>query len=103
MTVDGPQVDCLGSSRTPDRRRSARRPGDQRGPYRWRPQYVPASGQPSVPAVDDELYLKARGAVRLQFGGAGLDIEPSCPDAHRVSIGRPAFQVEPVYAFRWTT
>jgi hypothetical protein len=29
-------------------------------------------------------------AVRPQFGGARLDIEPSCPDAHRASIEAPA-------------
>jgi hypothetical protein len=38
---------------------------------------------------NDELGLKARGLVRLQLGGAGLDVEPSCPDAHGGSIGRP--------------
>ena len=35
-----------------------------------------------VPAIDDEFRLFARGPVRLQLGDIGLDVEPSCPDAH---------------------
>jgi hypothetical protein len=51
-----------------------------------RPQHVAAGGQASIPAIDDELCLEARGSVRLELGGAGLDVETSCPDAHRASI-----------------
>jgi hypothetical protein len=40
-----------------------------------------------VPAIDDDLRLEARGAVRLQLGGASVEVEPSRPDAHRSSIG----------------
>jgi hypothetical protein len=58
------------------------------------PQHVAAGGQAPVPAVDDELRFEARGLVRLQLCGAGLDVEPSRPDAHGASIGRPAFEVD---------
>jgi hypothetical protein len=37
-----------GSSRAPAEDVQPRRPGDQRGPYRWRPQHVPASGQAPI-------------------------------------------------------
>jgi hypothetical protein len=40
------------------------------------------SGQSPIRTVDDELCLDARGPVRLQPGGAGLDVETSCSDAH---------------------
>jgi hypothetical protein len=30
----------------------------------------------------EKLRLEARGAVSLQLGGAGLDVEPSCPNPH---------------------
>jgi hypothetical protein len=53
-----------------------RRSGDQRGPNGGRPQHVAAGGQSPVPAVDHELRLEARGSVRLQLGGAGLDVDP---------------------------
>jgi hypothetical protein len=38
-----------------------------------------------------------RGSVRLQLGGASLDVEPSCPDAHDGSIAAPAPEVDPAY------
>jgi hypothetical protein len=81
MTVDGPQIDrpARAAARTEDV--EPRRPGDQRGPDGRRPQHVAAGGQASVPAIDDQLRFEARGAVRLQLGGTGLDVEPSCPDA----------------------
>jgi hypothetical protein len=61
---------------------------------------VAAGCQASIPAVDDELSLDTcGGAVSLEFGGAGLDVEASCPDAHRVSISAPAAEVDPVYVF----
>jgi hypothetical protein len=42
---------------------------------------------PSVRALaHDELCFGARGTISLELGGAGLDVEPSCPDAHRASI-----------------
>jgi hypothetical protein len=56
-----------------------------------------ASGQASVPAIDDELGLKAGGAVRPELGGASLDVEPSCPDAHGGSIGALALEIDPAY------
>jgi hypothetical protein len=37
-----------GSSRAPAEDVQPRRRGDQRGPYRWRPQHVPASGQAPI-------------------------------------------------------
>jgi hypothetical protein len=47
------------------------------------------------PAIDDELCLKARSAVRLQLGGTGFNVEPSCPDAHGASITGPVSEVDP--------
>jgi hypothetical protein len=95
MTVDGSQVDgpARPAARTEDVK--PRRPGDQRSPDCWRPQHVAARGQASIPAVDDELRLKPRGLVRLQLGGASLDVEPSCPDARGASIGAPSGEVDP--------
>jgi hypothetical protein len=52
--------------------------GEQRGPDRGVPQDIAAGRQPSVSAVDHSLRLKARGAIRLELGGAGLDVKPSC-------------------------
>jgi hypothetical protein len=49
-----------------------------------------------IPSIDDELRLEARGAVCFQLGGASLDVEPSCPDAHPVSIEPPSAEVDPV-------
>jgi hypothetical protein len=72
-----------------------RRSGDQRSPNGGRPQHVAAGGEASVPAIDDELCLKARSAVRLQLGGTGFDVEPSCPDAHGASITGPVSEVDP--------
>jgi hypothetical protein len=40
---------------------------------------------------------RARGAVRLQLGGTCLDVESSCPNAHRVSIGAPSGEVDPAF------
>jgi hypothetical protein len=37
----------------------------------------PPGGQMSIPAVDDELCLKARGSISLELGVAVLDVEPS--------------------------
>jgi hypothetical protein len=70
--------------------------GEQRGPDGGRPQHVAAGGQAPIPAVDDELRLEARGAVGLQLGGTGLDVEPSCPDTHGASVRAPAPEVDPV-------
>jgi hypothetical protein len=64
--------------------------GDQRGADGGGPQHVAAGGQAPISTIDNELCLKARGAIRLQLGGAGLDVEPSCPDTHRASIMAPA-------------
>jgi hypothetical protein len=38
---------------------------------------------------------EARRAVRLQLRSAGLDVEPSCPDAHRASIEASVSGVDP--------
>ena len=51
-----------------------RRPRDQRGPDRRRPQHVAAGGKLLVPALDDGLRLGARGSVGnlpLLAGGLG--------------------------------
>jgi hypothetical protein len=45
-------------------------------------------GTASRPAI-----ARRRAAQSALLGGASLDVEPSCPDAHRASIGRPAFEV----------
>jgi hypothetical protein len=85
-------------SRNPGRRRRATASRRQRGPDGGRPQHVAAGGQASVPAIDDQLRFEARGAVRLQLGGTGLDVEPSCPDAHRAaSIGALPGEVDPAF------
>ena len=49
------------------------RAGEQRG---WGPKHVAASGETAIPTV------AARGLVRLQPDSTGLDVEPSCPNAH---------------------
>jgi hypothetical protein len=57
VAVDGPQIDrpaCPAGQKTS----SPRRPSDQCGPDRRRPQRVAASGHSSIPAVDDELCLE---------------------------------------------
>jgi hypothetical protein len=72
-----------------------RRSGDQRSPNGGRPQHVAAGGEASVPAIDDELCLKARSAVRLQLGGTGFDVEPLRPDAHGASITGSVSEVDP--------
>jgi hypothetical protein len=77
---------CRGSAHGCEKRR----PGDQRGPDRWRPQHVAAIGQAPVPAIDDELRLFARGPVRLQLAAPALMSSPSCSDAHGASIEAPA-------------
>jgi hypothetical protein len=49
--------------------------------------------------ADRSPCLEARGPVRLQLGGAAVDVKPSCSDAHRASIGaRPPVPI-PAYAF----
>jgi hypothetical protein len=71
-------------------------PGEQRGGDHSKSRPV---ARTSIPAVDDELRLEARGFVRLQLGSTGLDVEPSCPDAHGGSIAALAPEVDPPYAF----
>jgi hypothetical protein len=58
----------------------------QGGADRRRPQHAAAGGHTPVPAVDDELRLDTRGSVGLELRGPGLDVEPSCSDAHGASI-----------------
>ena len=96
MAVDSPQIDRPAgpAARTEDVQPG--RSGDQRGPDGGRPQHVAAGGQTSIPAINDELSLEARGLVRLQLGGAGLDVDSSCPNTHRTSIGAPTAGVDPV-------
>jgi hypothetical protein len=52
----------------------------------WAKQHVTAGRQALVAAVDHSLRLEARGPVSLQLGGAGLDVEASCPNTQRASI-----------------
>jgi hypothetical protein len=98
MAVDGPQVDRTAGAAPRTEDIQPRSSGDQRSPNCGRPQHVAASGKASIPAIDDKLRLEARGAVRLQLGGASLDVEPSCSDAHGASIMGSAGEVDP-YAF----
>jgi hypothetical protein len=72
---------------------------EQRGPDRGRPKHIAPGGEAPIPSVDYGLGFLARGAVRLQVGGASLDVQTSCPDAHRGSIDAPAGEVDPAYAF----
>jgi hypothetical protein len=65
--------------------------GEQGSPDGGRPQHVAAGGQASVPAIDHGLGFLAR----LEVGGAGLDVESSCPDTHRASIEAPVREVDP--------
>jgi hypothetical protein len=64
-----------------------------------RPRHVAAGREAPIPALDDELGLDARFPIRLELGGASLDDEPSCPDAHRASIGAWRTEVDPANAF----
>jgi hypothetical protein len=94
VTIDRPEIDCAAgpAARTEDV--EPRRSGDQRGADGGRPQHVAAGGLASVPTINDELRLEARSAIRLEPGGASLDVGPSCPDAHLASIGAPAAEVD---------
>jgi hypothetical protein len=94
-TVDGAQINRPARPAAWAEHIEPRRSGDQRRPNGGRPQHVAAGGEASVPAIDDELCLKARRAVRLQLGGTGFDVEPSCPDAHGASITGPVSEVDP--------
>jgi hypothetical protein len=96
MAVDAPQVDCPAGAAARAEDIQPRRSSDQRSPNGGRPQHVAAGGQTSIPAINDELRLEARGLVRLQFGGAGLDVDSSCPNTHRTSIGALTAGVDPV-------
>jgi hypothetical protein len=100
VTVHRAQIDRPARSTAGAEDVEPRRSGDQRGPNGGRPQHLAAGGQSPIPSVDDELRLGARSAVGLKLGGAGLDVEASCSDAHRASIGAPACGVDPAYAFR---
>jgi hypothetical protein len=53
--------------------------------------YAPSSPRRHIPSLLPSGY---RRAVRLQLGGAGLDVEPSCPDAHGAGIGASASGVD---------
>jgi hypothetical protein len=48
-----------------------------------------------VPTLDHSLRLGARDAIGPELGRAGLDVEPSCSDAHRASIMMPTGEVDP--------
>jgi hypothetical protein len=98
VTVERAQIDRPARSASGAEHIEPRRPGEQCGSDGGRPQHVAASGKASIPAIDDKLRLEARGAVRLQLGGASLDVEPSCSDAHGASIMGSAGEVDP-YAF----
>jgi hypothetical protein len=82
-------------SHSPDRTHRAKRSGEQRGADRGRPQHVSTPRQLIVPTLDHSLRLGARGAVGLQLCGASFDVEASCPNTHRASIGAPAIEVDP--------
>jgi hypothetical protein len=84
------QIDCPArpAARTQDV--EPRRSGDQGCPDGGRPQHVAACRQAPIPAINDQLCLETRGAVRFALGGASLDVEPSCPDAHGPVSGRRA-------------
>jgi hypothetical protein len=59
-----------------------RRPRDQCGPDRRRPQHVAARGQLLIPSLDDGLRLRARGRVgNLPLGSYG-NVEAPRPHAH---------------------
>jgi hypothetical protein len=60
MTVYGAEIDRPARPAARTQNVEPWRPGDQRGPDRWRPQHVAADGQAPVPAVDDELSLETR-------------------------------------------
>ena len=99
MTIDGAQINRPARPAARAEHIEPRRSGDQRSPNGGRPQHVAASGHSSIPAVDDELCLEARGPVSLELGSSGLDVEPSSPYAHGASIGASVFGVDPAYAF----
>jgi hypothetical protein len=77
VAIDGPQID--GAARAASRAEDVQpgRAGDQRSPNCWRPQHVRPGDQVPIPGGS-----MRRGPVRLQLGGAGLDVEPSCPNRH---------------------
>jgi hypothetical protein len=56
--------------------------------------YISSTARLWAASVDDELRLDARGSIRLELGGASLDVEPSCPNTHGASIGGPVSEVD---------
>jgi hypothetical protein len=56
------------------------------GADRGRLQHIVAASQATIPALDDELRLEARGAVGLELAGASLDVETSRTNSRRDPI-----------------
>jgi hypothetical protein len=77
MTVDLPQINCTARPAAGTEHVKPRRPGDQRGPDRRRPQHVPARDKLLIPTLDDGL----RSTWFMWLGGsrgAGVVLSVIC-------------------------
>jgi hypothetical protein len=95
MTVDLSKINRPARAAARAEHVESRRPRDQRGPDRRRPQDVAAGGKLLVPALDDAL-VSARGSVGnlpLRVDG---NVEASCPHAHCRSISGIEPSIQPM-------
>jgi hypothetical protein len=82
MAIDLPQINCTAYAAARAEHVKPRRPRDQRGPDRRRPQHVPAGEKLLIPAFDDGLRLRARGSIgNLPLGVFG-NVQAPRPHAH---------------------
>jgi hypothetical protein len=84
MAVDLSKVNCPARAAARAEHLEPRRPRDQRGPDRRRPQHVPAGGKLLVPALDRPVPRRARSVGNLPLRADG-NVDASCPHAHRRS------------------
>jgi hypothetical protein len=93
MTINHPQIDSPACAAARTEHIEPRRPCDQRGPDRRRPQDVSAGDKLFVPAFDDGLRLGARGSIGNLPLGIDGNVEAPCPHTMRqYRPGRPAIQ-----------
>ena len=82
MTINLPKINCPARAAARAEHIEPRRPCDQRGPDRRRPQDVPVGDKMLIPASDDGLRLGARGRIGNLPLGIGGNVEAPRPNAH---------------------
>jgi hypothetical protein len=82
VTIDGAQINRPARPAGWAEHIEPRRPGDQRGSDRWRPQHVAGVARRRFQRSMTSSASRRAALSAFSFAAPAFDVEPSCPDAH---------------------